>query len=49
MHCEHYFVTWTPGVPRGCRLYGFKSAALPSIVVKKTSGEQCQGFVKKEK
>ena len=48
LHCEHFFITWTPGTPRGCRLYGFKAAALPSVIVKKTSGTPCQGFVKKK-
>ncbi|AKS39681.1 uracil-DNA glycosylase [Anoxybacillus gonensis] len=35
-------------MPRGCRAFGFKSAMLPSIVVKQSSGAPCMKFVQKE-
>ncbi|MBE2905201.1 uracil-DNA glycosylase [Anoxybacillus flavithermus] len=46
--CKHFYVTWDAQMPRGCRAFGFKSAALPSIVVKQSSGTPCMKFVKKE-
>ncbi len=45
--CQHYFITWEPKTPHGCRVMGFKSQLLPSIVVKKDSGVPCQAFVEK--
>ncbi|HPG27412.1 MAG: hypothetical protein H6748_03010 [Spirochaetaceae bacterium] len=47
LHCEHYFVTWQPDQPRGCRAYEFKSADLPSEVVLASSGEPCRLFVRR--
>jgi hypothetical protein len=45
--CEFYFVTWEAGKPHGCRAYGFKSAQIPSMVVKKSSGSECSFFKEK--
>ena len=47
MQCEHYFVTWNPKFPRGCKLYGFKTAGFPSVEVYKATGEDCIGYAKK--
>ncbi|HJE02795.1 MULTISPECIES: uracil-DNA glycosylase [Arcobacteraceae] len=45
--CIHYFVTWEQNKPHGCKAYGFKSQVLPSIVVKNSSQDDCNLFVKK--
>lgn len=42
--CRHYYVTWDPKAPRGCRLHGFKSQAMPSQVVRHHSGHECLAF-----
>ncbi|BAK70923.1 hypothetical protein [Aliarcobacter butzleri] len=42
--CIHYFVTWEPSKPHGCKSYGFKSRMIPSMVVKNSSGEDCKLF-----
>lgn len=42
--CVHFFVTWEKGCPYGCRAYGFKGPQIPSIVVKSSSGENCNFF-----
>ncbi|MEZ4330604.1 MAG: uracil-DNA glycosylase [Myxococcota bacterium] len=47
LHCVHYFVTWEPAKPRGCRAYAFKSEDLPSDVVFESSGEPCRLFERK--
>lgn len=47
LHCRHYFVTWDPQQPRGCRAYAFKSNDLPSAVVFASSGEPCRFFERK--
>ncbi len=41
--CVYYFVTWEPKSPHGCKVYGFKSKVIPSLVVKRSSGQDC-GF-----
>ncbi len=45
--CKHYFVTWEKQKPHGCKAYGFKSAQIPSAVVKNTSKIDCTFFVQK--
>ena len=42
--CQHAYITHEAKMPYGCRLFGFKSARWPSIVVKQQSGEECTGF-----
>ncbi len=42
--CVHYYITWDPSRPYGCRRMGFKTRRLPSIVVKQNSGMECQSF-----
>ena len=42
--CRHLYSTWRPERPRGCRAYGFESAAWPAAVVAQSSGEGCTLF-----
>lgn len=46
--CIHFYTTWDPANPRGCRAYGFKTKMMPSIVVKRSSGMECMKFEPKE-
>lgn len=48
MACRHYFVTWDPCAPHGCRAMGFKGVQIPSVVVYQSSGMECQMFDPKE-
>lgn len=45
--CAHLSITWNPQMPKACKLYGFKSAQLPSAVVFSSTGEPCMGFKEK--
>lgn len=45
--CVYYFVTWEAGKPHGCKAYGFKSQLIPSIAVKRSSGDECNFFTLK--
>lgn len=45
--CKFYYVTWQANMPHGCRAYEFKSKTIPSIVVKRSSGEECKFFSSK--
>jgi hypothetical protein len=42
--CIHFYVTWDPLHPKGCRAMGFKSREMPSIAVYKSSGMDCLRF-----
>jgi hypothetical protein len=44
MKCIHYHVTFDPTAPRGCKLFGFKSAVMPYVLVKQSTGEDCSSF-----
>jgi hypothetical protein len=44
--CQHYFVTWEPQKPHGCKIFNFKSQLIPSIVVIKNSGSTCTQYLK---
>lgn len=49
MRCVHYQVTFDPNAPRGCKLYHFKSATMPSVLVKQSTGHDCLSFEEKHK
>ena len=42
--CIHFFVTYDPRFPYGCRSMGFKSRRYPHFEVQAASGEPCQGW-----
>ncbi len=44
LDCEHFFVTWDPRFPRGCRVFGVKTRELPSAVVFRSTGHHCPEF-----
>lgn len=47
--CGHFYVTWDPVHPRGCRALGFKGREMPSQVVREASGVACLQFEPSEK
>jgi hypothetical protein len=47
-HCVHFVTTWEPKHPKGCTLFGIKSAQLPSVIVFNSTGEPCNGFKEKQ-
>jgi hypothetical protein len=43
--CAHYFVTWDPRFPHGCRGMGFKSRMIPIEEVRRAMpGHECLLF-----
>ncbi|RAV18940.1 uracil-DNA glycosylase [Paenibacillus contaminans] len=44
MKCRYYYVTWDKSFPRGCKFFNFKSAQMPAIVVRQSSGTPCLKF-----
>jgi hypothetical protein len=49
MKCRHFYITWDPKFPRGCRAFGFKTHSMPSLSVLSSSGKPCMNFELKEK
>ncbi|GAA3406407.1 uracil-DNA glycosylase [Paenibacillus hodogayensis] len=47
LKCIHFYVTWDPKLPKGCKAFGFKSQGLPSQVVFSSSGKPCMHFAAK--
>jgi len=47
--CQHFYITYDPSFPYGCRAPGFKSRLLPSKEMFASSGMECQLFLEKEK
>jgi hypothetical protein len=45
--CVHFAVSWDPKFPKSCKLFGFKTAGLPSVSVWRDSGAPCHGFQQK--
>lgn len=49
IRCQHYYITYEPRHPYGCRAMGFKSRRKPAMVVFDNSGMICQLFSPKKK
>ncbi len=47
--CKFFTVTWDPKKPYGCKAIGFKGKAMPSTMVRRTSGKDCLLFQEKQK
>ena len=45
--CVHYFVTYDPKRPRGCKKFGFKSLQSPSLEVFAATGTNCANYQEK--
>ncbi|MEA2061181.1 MAG: uracil-DNA glycosylase [Thermodesulfobacteriota bacterium] len=48
-NCCHFYITWDPDFPCGCRAMGFKGKQLPSTTVLRSTGKPCMLFKKKTK
>ncbi|MFA6464598.1 MAG: uracil-DNA glycosylase [Desulfurivibrionaceae bacterium] len=46
--CRHFYITYEPAHPYGCRALEFKSLQYPAIVVFASSGIHCQLFSAKK-
>jgi len=42
--CRSFFITHEPDFPYGCRSFGMKTRALPSLEVLRASGVPCRAF-----
>ena len=45
--CIHFYVTWDPSFPRGCRIFDIKCRSLPSQEVYAATGRHCPSFERK--
>ncbi len=49
IRCKNFYVTWDKEYPKGCKLFGFKSAKLPSVLVLESTGTECKNYEDKTK
>lgn len=47
--CRHFYITWEKYFQRGCGAHGIKTMDIPSTVVRRISGIECQSFEPREK
>ncbi len=47
--CRHFYVTWNPKTPNGCRRYGIECKDRPSTIVAMAGMGECQGFEVKKR
>jgi len=47
--CQHFYITYDPSFPYGCRAAGFKSRRLPAKEVHASSGMACLLFAEKDR
>lgn len=48
-NCRHFFITWNPQTPNGCRRFGIQCRERPSQIVFMAGQGECQGFEEKIK
>jgi hypothetical protein len=46
--CKYYYITWDRSFPNGCKAYGIKSKEMPTMIVYKSSGQNCKLYGGKE-
>ncbi len=46
--CRHFYITHEPEHPYGCRAMNFKAKQNPALVVRESSGMECQLFTSKK-
>ena len=44
LKCLHFRITWEPAFPRSCEVFGVKCASLPSVEVRRATGQRCPAF-----
>lgn len=47
--CRHFYVTWDPKTPNGCRRFGIQCKDKPSQVVSMAGLGDCQGYEAKKR
>lgn len=47
--CKHFYTTWDPKFPRGCKAFNFKTHTIPSVTVFQSSGSDCMKYEEKLK
>jgi len=48
LKCQHFYITWDEDLPKGCKIFNFKSQTMPAQVVFKNSGQNCQAYEEKK-
>lgn len=45
--CKYYYITWDSKNANGCKYFGFKTNFMPSMIVRRNSGKDCEAFIQK--
>ena len=48
-NCKHFYITYKPKFPYGCKAFGIISRNIPFLEIKQVSGTNCALFSKKVK
>jgi hypothetical protein len=49
LQCRHFYITWDPKTPNGCRRFGIQCKDRPSQIIASAGLGECQGFEEKRK
>ena len=49
LKCRHFYITWSPGTPNGCRRFGIQCKDSPTKIIASAGLGDCQGFEPKAK
>tara|TARA_B100000686_G_C16723731_1_gene936542 strand:+ start:1097 stop:1297 length:201 start_codon:yes stop_codon:yes gene_type:complete len=49
VNCNHFYITYTPNFPYGCKAFGIRSKNIPYLEVRRISGTDCALFSKRIK
>ena len=47
--CRHFYVTWDPKTPNGCRRFGIQCKDRPSQIIASAGMGDCQAFEEKRR
>jgi hypothetical protein len=47
--CKHFYITWDPKIPNGCKQFGIMCKDLPSKIVAQAGMGECSGFEAKKR
>jgi hypothetical protein len=49
VQCKHFYITWNPKIPNGCKKFGIQCQDKPSNIVAAAGMGDCQGFEPKKR
>jgi hypothetical protein len=47
--CKHFYITWNPKIPNGCKKFQIQCKDQPSAIVAAAGQGECQGYELKKR